>query len=58
MPTRSSVAPLADTMVIFLPSRSASSYTRVAYGEAQPKPKAFRVAERPEHLGGGFNLRP
>jgi hypothetical protein len=32
-------------------------HTRFDLGEPQQKPKAFRVAERPEYLGSGFNLR-
>jgi len=33
-------------------------HARLALGEPPQEPKPFRVAERPEHLGGGFNLRP
>ncbi len=32
-------------------------HTRFDLGEPQQKSKPFRVAERPEYLGGGFNLR-
>jgi hypothetical protein len=32
-------------------------HTRFALGKPEQKPKPLRVAERPEYVGGGFNLR-